>query len=50
MAVLKIYLRIFIAMGVGFYGILINIGALFVILKPRIGFFDSFYFNQDNVF
>ncbi|RTJ97498.1 hypothetical protein [Campylobacter jejuni] len=45
----NLFKNFLISVGIGFFGILINISSLFVILKSRIGFFANFYFNQDYV-
>lgn len=46
----NLFKNLFIAAGIGFFGILISTSSLFVILKPRIDFFGDFYFNQDSIF
>lgn len=45
----NLFKNFLISVGIGFFGILINISSLFVILKSKIGFFANFYFNQDYV-
>ncbi|MFY4690235.1 hypothetical protein ACOTVD_03975 [Campylobacter jejuni] len=45
----NLFKNFLISVGIGFFGILINISSLFVILESRIGFFANFYFNQDYV-
>ncbi len=46
----NLFKNLFIAAGIGFFGIFISTSSLFVILKPRIDFFGDFYFNQDSIF
>lgn len=45
----NLFKNFLISVGIGFFGILINISSLFVILESRNGFFANFYFNQDYV-
>lgn len=45
----NLFKNFLISVGIGFFGILINISSLFVILETRNGFFANFYFNQDYV-
>ncbi|MCW1361021.1 hypothetical protein OLQ22_08340 [Campylobacter jejuni] len=46
----NLFKNLFIVAGIGFFGILINVSVLFVILKPRIDIFGGLYFNEDNAF
>ncbi len=46
----NLFKNLFITAGIGFFSILISTNVLFAILKPRIGLFGGFYFNEDNVF
>ncbi len=46
----NLFKNLFIAAGIGFFGILINTSILLVTLKPRIGIFGGLYFSEDNIF
>lgn len=45
----NLFKNLFIAAGVGFFGILISTSSLFVILEPRISY-SRIYFDGDNTF